>query len=78
MLSGVMEHFGFGKSLHPVVYYDSAYQGIVMNAGFASVLIWTTVDISRLSLSLYGKMPKLANAHVKGGIFATRAPSSLG
>ena len=25
MLSGVMEHFGFGKSLHPVVYYDSAY-----------------------------------------------------
>ena len=25
MLSGVMEHFGFGTSLHPVVYYDSAY-----------------------------------------------------
>ena len=25
MLSGVMEHFGFGRSLHPVAYYDSAY-----------------------------------------------------
>jgi type II secretory pathway predicted ATPase ExeA len=25
MLSGVMEHFGFSKSLHPVTYYDSAY-----------------------------------------------------
>jgi len=25
MLSGVMEHFGFGKSLHPVAYDDSAY-----------------------------------------------------
>jgi len=25
MLSGVMEHFGFGTSLHPVAYYDSAY-----------------------------------------------------
>ena len=25
MLSGVMEHFGFSTSLHPVVYYDSEY-----------------------------------------------------
>jgi hypothetical protein len=25
MLSGVMEHFGFSKSLHVVAYYDSEY-----------------------------------------------------
>ena len=25
MLSGVMEHFGLSKSLHPVAYYDSEY-----------------------------------------------------
>jgi len=26
MLSGVMEHFGFGKSLHPVAYDDVSVQ----------------------------------------------------